>query len=95
MATVVSLPTLEELRSHVLEVLCEHDRLDPEQTPLREAAIERKGKGCGLFFDVQGPRRVRSYAVWAGEEHRILFYDSNGVRYVETRLSESPDMTEE
>jgi hypothetical protein len=34
---------------------------------------------------------VKTYAVWAGEEDRILFYDSNGQRFGEVRLSEAPD----
>jgi hypothetical protein len=29
--------------------------------------------------------------VWAGEENRVLFYDSSGLRFAETRLSEAPD----
>jgi hypothetical protein len=48
-ATTAALPTLEELRRHVLEVLCSHDRLDPKQTPLHQA----------VFWQAQGPRRVR------------------------------------
>jgi hypothetical protein len=91
MQTVVSLLTLDELRRHVLTTLCGHDQLDPEQTPLYQAVIARRGRPCGLFFQVQGPRLLRSYAVWAGEEDRILFYDSAGVRFGETRLSEAPD----
>jgi hypothetical protein len=34
---------------------------------------------------------MRSYAIWAGEENRVLFYDSAGVRSGEFTLSESPD----
>jgi hypothetical protein len=91
MCTVVCLPTLEELRRHVLEVLCGHDHLDPGQTPLHEAVVVRRGRPCGLFFQVQGPRLLRTYAVWAGEEDRILFYDSTGLRFAESRMSEAPD----
>ena len=89
-----ALPTLEALRRHVLQMLCTHDHLDPEQTPLRQALITRAGKPCGLFFQAQGPRLVKTYAVWAGEEDRVLFYDSSGVRFAETRLSEGPDPLE-
>jgi hypothetical protein len=39
---------------------------------------------------VAGPRLFKTYAVWAGEEHRILFYDANGARFHEVRLSEAP-----
>ena len=91
MHTVVSLPTLDELRRHVLKVLCTHDQLDPEQTPLHQAAITRGGRTCGLFFQVQGPRLLKNYAVWAGEENRILFYDTTGTRFAENRLCDAPD----
>jgi hypothetical protein len=91
MDTVVCLPTLEMLRDHVRQVLCAHDQLDPDQTPLHQAVITRSGRPCGLFFQVQGPRRVKTYAVWAGEEDRILFYDSNGQRFSQVRMSEAPD----
>jgi hypothetical protein len=91
MSEVVSLPTLEDLRCHVRRVLCQHDHLDPEQTPLLQAVITRRGKACGLFFQVQGPRLLKTYAVWAGEENRVLFYDSTGQRFAECRMSDAPD----
>ena len=93
-ATFLALPTLEKLRLHVHGTLCAHDRLDPGQTPLHQALIVRSGKPCGLFFEVQGPRLLKTYAVWAGAEDRILFYDSTGLRFAETRLSEAPDPLE-
>ena|SRR6516162_9625043 len=91
MNTVVCLPSLDALRQHVRNTLCAHDQLDPTQTPMHEAMITRSGRPCGLFFQVQGPRMVKTYAVWAGDEDRILFYDSNGQRFAEVRLSEAPD----
>jgi hypothetical protein len=91
MDAVACLPTFEVLRDHVLKTLCGHDQLDPKQTPLHQAVIMRSGRPCGLFFQVQGPRLVKAYAVWAGEEDRILFYDCQGVRFAQTRLSEAPD----
>jgi hypothetical protein len=94
MDAVLCLPTLEQLREHVRTVLCQHDQLDPEQTPLNQSAITRSGRPCGLFFQVQGPRRVKTYAVWAGEEGKILFYDSQGLRFAQTRLSEGPSLRE-
>lgn len=86
-----SLPTLDDLRQHILETLCNHDRLDPQQVVVHEGNIHRSGRTCGLFFQVNGPRLLKSYAVWAKEENRILFYDSSGMRFAETRLSESPN----
>jgi hypothetical protein len=91
MNSVVALPNLAELRRHVLEVLCGKDNLDPAQTPLYQGVITRKGRPCGLFFQIQGPRMLRTYAVWAGEENRILFYDSTGTRFAECRMSDGPD----
>src|SRR5436309_8484575 len=85
-ANYASLPTLDALRQHVLETLCRHDHLDPEQTPFFQGLVTRKGRPCGLFFQVQGPRQVRTYALWAEEENRILFYDGTGQRFAETRL---------
>jgi len=93
-ASFVSLPTLDKLRSHVLQTLCAHDRLDPQQTPLNQSLIMRSGKPCGLFFQVQGPRLLKAYAVWAGDEDRILYYDSSGIRFAECHLSEGPDPLE-
>ena len=34
MEMVVSLPTFDDLRQFVLRTLCQHDQLDPQQTPL-------------------------------------------------------------
>jgi len=88
---VACLPTLHELKIHVLNKLCEPDSLDPNQTPILQAVITRHGKPCGLFFQVQGPRLLKNYAVWAGDENRILFYNCTGERIAETHLSDAPD----
>jgi hypothetical protein len=91
MTAVLSLPTLDDLRSHVHQTLCGKNALDPIQAPLRQMVIRRSGRPCGLFFEVAGPRLLKTYAVWAGEENRILFYDNAGERFAEVRLSEAPD----
>ena len=91
MLHVAALPSLEALRQHVLVTLCQHDNLDPAQTPLYQTVITRRGKPCGIFFELQGPRLLKTYAVWAGEEDRILFYDTAGERFSESRLSDAPD----
>ena len=91
MRDTAALPTLTELRFHVLTILCRNDNLDPGQTPIQQALITRRGKPVGLFFQVLGPRLLKNYAIWAGDEHRILYYNCNGERVAETRLSEAPD----
>jgi hypothetical protein len=45
---------------------------------------------CGLIFHVEGPRLLRTSAVWSAEDDRVIFYDSTGQRFHEVRLSESP-----
>ena len=91
MDAVASLPKNDVLSRQVRERLCLHDQLDPEQTPLTQSVVMRSGRPCGLFFQIQGPRRVMSFAGWAGEEGRILCYDSQGWRFAQTRLAEGPD----
>src|SRR5437762_14225320 len=91
MNAVVALPSRGELRQFVRQTLCGQDHLDVDQTPLYEALLTRSGRRCGLYFEVHGPRLVRSCAIWAGEEHRILFYNSMGDRFAEFRLSEATD----
>jgi hypothetical protein len=91
MREVAALPTLNDLRLHVLTILCRNDNLDPEQTPIQQALITRKGKPCGLYFQVLGPRALKNFAIWAGDENRILYYNCNGERVAETKLSEAPD----
>ena len=90
MRDLVQLPTLETLRHHVLENLCRFDQLDPQQTPLHERVITRRGRPCGVFFEVRGPRLLKNFAVWAGEENRILYYNGSGERVAETRLTAGP-----
>jgi hypothetical protein len=89
--SVLSLPTLDDVLQYVLETLCQQDMLDPKQTPFFHGLITRAGRPCGLFFEAQGPRAVRTYALWAAEENRILFYDGKGERFAETTLSEAAD----
>src|ERR671932_445257 len=91
MEPVLSLPTLGALRQHAHEVLCEREQLDSAQAPLHEELLTRAGRPCGLVFHVRGPRGCQASAIWAGEEGRILFYDSAGQRFAQTCLAEAPD----
>lgn len=91
-SSVVALPTAESLTRFVRDMLCSHDRLDPVQTPLYRTTIARRGRDCGQMFHVQGPRLLKTSAIWASDEHRILFYDSTGARFGEVKLSEGPEL---
>jgi hypothetical protein len=85
------LRTVDELRQHVHQTLCAHEDLEPRCTPIHELLVQRRGRPCGLFFHIQGPRLLKAYAVWSGDDNRILFYDDKGDRFAETLLSEGPD----
>src|SRR5262245_59364003 len=89
-----SLPTLTSLREHVRQTLCLRDHLDLSQAELREARVVRGGETCGAFFQVRGPRLLRSYAVWTSEEKRILYYECKGGRFAETKLLAEPSPRE-
>ena len=90
---VVAVPTLELLAAFVHEELCKLDHLDPAQSPLRKTVLVRRGKTCGLVFHVEGPRLLRTSAVWSADEARVIVYDSTGKRVREVRLSESPPVS--
>jgi hypothetical protein len=92
MKSTLSLPECSDLRQHVRATLCQQDRLDPAQVLVGESLVTRDGRACGLFFQLRGPRRLATYALWAAEESRILFYDSTGRRFAETTLTESPEL---
>lgn len=87
---VVAFSAVEELAAFVHQVLCDKDALDPEQTPLFRTPLKKGGRACGVVFHVEGPRLLRTSAVWSAETDRIIFYDSTGTRFRTVELSESP-----
>lgn len=90
MSHVVAFSAVEELAEFVHEVLCTKDSLDPAQAPLFHTPLRRGNRVCGVIFHVEGPRLLRTSAVWSSDENRIIFYDSSGLRFREVNLSESP-----
>jgi len=91
---VVACAAVEQLAAHVHQVLCDRDALDPVQTPLYRTPLRKGERVCGLVFHVEGPRLLRTSAVWSADDDRIIFYDSTGQRFHEVRLSESPALAE-
>lgn len=92
---VVALASFAELSEYVRTVLCERDALDPKQTPFFRTVVRRGGRPWGVVFHVEGPRLLKTSAVWAAGEDKIVFYDSTGQRVREVRLSESPELPAE
>lgn len=93
-SAVVAFSAVEELAAFVHQVLCDKDALDPAQTPLFRTPLKKGTRICGLVFHVQGPRLLRTSAVWSTDEDRVIFYDSTGIRFRDVRLSEGPAMVE-
>jgi hypothetical protein len=86
--TVPVLPTLDELGKFVRRTLCQHDNLDPDQTAFFRTPMVRGGRVTGFVFHVEGPRLLRTSAVWAVDDGRLVFYDSTGQK---VRAVELPD----
>jgi hypothetical protein len=87
---VVALPTYEELCRYIRHSLCEQDALDFERTPFFQTPIQRRGRPWGVLFHVVGPRELKTSAVWAEPDSRVVFYNSQGQRTREVLLQEAP-----
>jgi hypothetical protein len=88
--SVVVCAAVEDLAAFVHQVLCDKDVLDPAQTPLFQTPLKKAGRTCGMIFHVEGPRLLRTSAVWSADDDRVIFYDSTGHRFHEVSLSEGP-----
>jgi hypothetical protein len=85
---VVGFSSVEGLAAFVHAALCEKDALDPRQAPLFRTPLRRAGRTCGLVFHVEGPRLLRTSAVWSADGDRVIFYDSTGTRFREISMAE-------
>ena len=77
----------------MLQTLCHHERLDVGQVQIRRTLMRQGSEIIGLAMRIEGPRLMRSHAIWAERENRILFYDSAGHRFAVVKLSESPELS--
>jgi len=80
---------LENLRTYVNRILCQHDEFELDAFRMTERILVRSGKPCGIFFCLHGPRSVKVTAIWEIEGNTILFYSSTGERFHRTRLTHS------
>jgi hypothetical protein len=76
------------------QTLCSHERLDIQQVQMRRTFMRQGTQIIGLSIRIEGPRLMRSHAIWAERENRILFYDSAGHRFAIVKLSEAPMLSE-
>lgn len=89
---VFSTTSIIELEQFMLQTLCQHERLEVGLVQVKRTLMRQGTEIIGLAIRVQGPRLMRSHAIWAERENRILFYDSAGHRFAVVKLSESPEI---
>jgi hypothetical protein len=88
--SIESFSSLEELAKFIWISLAKPDRLDLDQVDRRIAPVRRGEALTSWEFLLEGPRRLRMVALWLVDTQQILFYDSTGKRFRETRLMNSP-----
>jgi hypothetical protein len=94
LATCNRLETLDDLREHVNETICQHEQLEIGAFHMTERILTRGGEPCGIYFCVHGPRQVKFTAIWETDTNTILFYGASGERFRRTRLVEAPSLLE-
>ena len=92
--TSAVIATLDELRSYVKNILCQHSQLDFDAFALTERILVRAERPCGIFFSLFGPRGVQLSAIWETDRNTLLFYGSNGERFHKIQLVEAPRLEE-
>lgn len=71
---------LVQIRNYIHEELCQRNQLMRGAFPITERMVTKRGKPCGVFFCLHGPRSVRLTAVFDFHESKVWFYDSCGKR---------------
>jgi len=79
-SSIVHQGTLAAVREYVRSELCERNQLERDAFQMSQRVLTRKGKPCGFYFCIYGPRSVRLTAVWDLQKKAVLFYDSLGRR---------------
>ncbi|QEL14997.1 hypothetical protein [Limnoglobus roseus] len=90
--TTTALATFDDLVHYVRATLCQRDNLDYDLTPFVRTPLKRRDELWGYAFHVEGPRMLRTSAVWSAKDDKILFYNSVGERFHDVHLTESPDL---
>lgn len=83
---------LDDLRQYVHTTICQHNELEVNAFAVTERILIRRGRPCGMFFCVHGPRSVKLTAIWETDRNTVLFYGSAGQRLHTVRLSTAPQL---
>jgi len=84
--------TLDELRTYINTILCQHNQLEIGAFPLTERILIRSERPCGIYFCLHGPRAVKFSAIWETQRNTVLFYGSTGERFFKVQLVEAPKL---
>ncbi|MEM6978425.1 MAG: hypothetical protein AAF539_02080 [Planctomycetota bacterium] len=83
----------DSLRYHVECRLCELGALEPDQFPLTQREIIRKGKTCAVYFCLHGPRSVKLTAIADFNARSIVLYGTDGSRRDVVQWDQLPDQS--
>ena len=86
---------VRQLRTYVAQTLCRENDIEVGVFQITERVLKRRGRTCGVYFCLHGPRSVKLTAIWETDKNTILFYGSTGERFKLTRLSDSPDIKDQ
>jgi hypothetical protein len=86
----ISLHDVEELRRYVQETICNQNELEVNYFQITERTLTRRGRPCGIFFCLHGPRSTKFTAIWETDRNTILFYGSAGQRQLKAQVSIEP-----
>lgn len=57
--------------------------------------LTRRGRPCGIFFCLHGPRSVKCTCIWETDKNTILFYGTSGERFQKMSLAIAPSLEPE
>lgn len=78
-----------QIRQFVTCTLCQKNDFEIGVFEITERLLTRRGRPCGVYFCLNGPRSVKLTAIWDTERNSILFYGSTGERFQTTKLDNS------
>ena len=81
---------LGDLRQYVYQTLCDQNDFELGAFEITERFLVRRGRPCGIYFCLHGPRSVKLIAIWETDQNTILFYGSSGERLHKTQLTCAP-----
>jgi hypothetical protein len=87
---MIEFATEKELTEYVRDVLLRKGDFD-ESTPMIEATILQGGCRVGIEYTLLAPRSMKLSAIWFEREKRILFYDTEALRF-RTEDAKGPDV---